>query len=81
MYRSPNSTKGKNDLLNQTTEYLSKLKGKQLLLGDFNCSNCMFLILSNIVYLNFLRPLKTSFYISMFTFLYQHFLHQIRDQP
>ena len=35
-YRSPNSAIDNNDLLNQTIEDVSKLKGELLLLGDFN---------------------------------------------
>ena len=37
VYISPISTIDNNDLLNQTIEYVSKLKGKLLLLGDFIC--------------------------------------------
>ena len=39
LYRSPNSTIDKNDLLNQAFEDVSKLKGELLLLGDFNYPN------------------------------------------
>ena len=39
VYRFPNSTIDNNDLLNQTIEDISKLKGELLLLGDFNNPN------------------------------------------
>ena len=39
MYRSPNSTIDSSDLLNQTIENVSKLKGELLLLGDVNNQN------------------------------------------
>ena len=39
VYRSPNSTIENNDLLNQTIEDVSNLKGELLLLGDFNYPN------------------------------------------
>ena len=36
VYRSPNSTIDNNDLLNQTIQEVSKLKGELLVVGDFN---------------------------------------------
>ena len=76
MYRSPNSTIDSNDLLNQTIEDVSKIKGELLLLGDSNYPN----ILLNVSHTSEHCASK-CFTATQNSFLHQHVSTETHSRP
>ena len=68
MYTSSSSTIDNNDLLNQTTEDVSKLKGELLLLGD--------LIIQTLTRRNYVSHTPEHCASKFFTAAQNSFLHQ-----